>query len=113
MANSLSASLEPSRLKVRLSSQARYWSWRSTSAATAAAQRCARRGRSAAPVDGSNGTPPPPSSDWRLSYAGWLSALSEALRDGATGEALQAIVDLDLGELASIEPPPGFGRDLS
>jgi hypothetical protein len=33
------------------------------------------------------------------------------LRDGATGEALQAIIDLDLDELASIEPPRGFGRD--
>jgi hypothetical protein len=44
-------------------------------------------------------------------YAAWLDALPEALRDGATGEALQAIVDLDLEELASIEPPRGFGRD--
>ena len=44
-------------------------------------------------------------------YAAWLEALPEALRDGATGEALQAIVDLDLDELASIEPPRGFGRD--
>ena len=44
-------------------------------------------------------------------YAAWLIALPEALRDGATGEALQAIVDLDLDELASIEPPRGFGRD--
>jgi hypothetical protein len=43
--------------------------------------------------------------------AAWLEALPEALRDGATGEALQAIVDLDLDELASIEPPRGFGRD--
>jgi hypothetical protein len=43
--------------------------------------------------------------------AAWLDALPEALRDGATGEALQAIVDLDLDELASIEPPRGFGRD--
>jgi hypothetical protein len=33
------------------------------------------------------------------------------LRDGATGEGLQVIVDLDLDELASIEPPRGFGRD--
>jgi len=33
------------------------------------------------------------------------------LRDGATGETLQAIVDLDLDELACIEPPRGFGRD--
>jgi hypothetical protein len=44
-------------------------------------------------------------------YAAWLEALPEALRDGVTGEALQAIVDLDLEELASIEPPRGFGRD--
>jgi len=44
-------------------------------------------------------------------YAAWLDALPEALRDGATGEGLQAIVDLDLDELASIEPPRGFGRD--
>ena len=43
--------------------------------------------------------------------AAWLDALPEALRDGATGEALQAIADLDLDELASIEPPRGFGRD--
>jgi hypothetical protein len=27
------------------------------------------------------------------------------------GEALQAIVDLDLDEIAAIEPPRGFGRD--
>ncbi len=44
-------------------------------------------------------------------YAAWLDAMPEALRDGATGEALQAIVDLDLDELVSIEPPRGFGRD--
>jgi hypothetical protein len=44
-------------------------------------------------------------------YAVWLDALPEALRDGATGEALQAIVDLDLDELTAIEPPRGCGRD--
>jgi ferric-dicitrate binding protein FerR (iron transport regulator) len=44
-------------------------------------------------------------------YAIWLDALPDPLRDGATGEALQAIVDLDLDELASIAPPRGFGRD--
>ena len=44
-------------------------------------------------------------------YAAWFDALPEALCDGATGEALQTIVDLDLDELASIEPPQGFGRD--
>jgi hypothetical protein len=44
-------------------------------------------------------------------YAAWLEALPEALRDGATGEALQAIIDLDLDELLAIAPPRGFGRD--
>jgi len=44
-------------------------------------------------------------------YAAWLDALPEATRDGATGQALQAIVDLDLGEIIAIEPPRGFGRD--
>jgi ribosome assembly protein YihI (activator of Der GTPase) len=47
----------------------------------------------------------------QVEYAAWLDALPEALRDGATGEALQTIVDLDLDELVSIEPPRGFGRD--
>ena len=44
-------------------------------------------------------------------YAAWLDALPEATRDSATGEALQAIADLDLDEIAAIDPPRGFGRD--
>jgi len=44
-------------------------------------------------------------------YAGWLEALPEATRDSVTGEALQAIVDLDLDEIAAIQLPRGFGRD--
>ena len=44
-------------------------------------------------------------------YAQWLVALPEATRDGATGDALQAILDLDLDEIAAVEPPRGFGRD--
>jgi hypothetical protein len=54
-------------------------------------------------------------------YRDWFEALPEATRDGATvglqptgltrGDALQAILDLDLDELAAIEPPRGFGRD--
>jgi hypothetical protein len=44
-------------------------------------------------------------------YAAWYDALAEATRDGATGEALEAIIELDLDELAAIEPPRGFGRD--
>jgi hypothetical protein len=44
-------------------------------------------------------------------YRAWLQALPDSLQQGATSEALQAIVDLDLDELAAIEPPRGFGRD--
>jgi hypothetical protein len=44
-------------------------------------------------------------------YAAWLEALPANLQDSAIAEALQAICDLDLGELQAIEPPRGFGRD--
>jgi hypothetical protein len=44
-------------------------------------------------------------------YARWLDALPEATRENATGEALQAMVDLDLEEIVAIQPPRGFGRD--
>jgi hypothetical protein len=44
-------------------------------------------------------------------YATWLEALPDNQRDGTTAEALQAIVELDLSELQTIEPPRGFGRD--
>jgi len=44
-------------------------------------------------------------------YAGWLEAMPEATRDSPTGQALQAIVELDLDELLAIRPPRGFGRD--
>ena len=44
-------------------------------------------------------------------YAAWFEALPEAGRDGATGQALQAIIELDLDEIITIEPPRGFGRD--
>ena len=44
-------------------------------------------------------------------YAAWLDALPETLRESATGETLQAVVDLDLDEICAIEPPRGFGRD--
>lgn len=47
----------------------------------------------------------------QVEYRAWFEALPEATRDGATGEALQAILDVDLDELAAIEPPRGFGRD--
>ena len=44
-------------------------------------------------------------------YAAWLDALPETLRDSATSEALQAIVELDLDELTAAVPPRGYGRD--
>jgi N-acetyl-gamma-glutamylphosphate reductase len=44
-------------------------------------------------------------------YRAWLEALPDNLQDGATAQALQAIEDLDLDELATIETPRGFGRD--
>ena len=44
-------------------------------------------------------------------YTRWFETLPENLQEGATGEALQAIVDLDLDELTAIVPPRGFGRD--
>jgi hypothetical protein len=40
-----------------------------------------------------------------------LNHAPESLRDTPTADALQAIVDLDLDDLISIEPPRGFGRD--
>jgi hypothetical protein len=44
-------------------------------------------------------------------YAHWLDTLPDATRDGATAEALQTIVDLDLDDIIAAEPPRGFGRD--
>jgi len=44
-------------------------------------------------------------------YATWYEALPDSLRDSATAEALQAIVDLDLDELTAIVPLRGYGRD--
>lgn len=44
-------------------------------------------------------------------YAAWSDALPESLRDSTTAAALQAIVDLDLDDIAAIIPPRGYGRD--
>ena len=50
-------------------------------------------------------------SDLQDRYAAWLESLPDNLRESATAEALQAIVELDLSELLAVEPPRGFGRD--
>jgi hypothetical protein len=44
-------------------------------------------------------------------YAAWSDALPESLRNSATAEALQEIIDLDLDSLANIRPSRGLGRD--
>lgn len=47
----------------------------------------------------------------QAAYADWLSALPDSLQGSSTAEALEAIVDLDLTDLAGVEPPRGYGRD--
>ena len=49
--------------------------------------------------------------DIQAEYARWLVALPDNQQDTAMAEALQAVVELDLSELQTIEPPRGFGRD--
>ena len=44
-------------------------------------------------------------------YIAWAEALPNALQGTATADALQAIADIDLNELATIKPPRGYGRD--
>ncbi len=44
-------------------------------------------------------------------YAAWCDAMPASLRDTATADALQAIIDLDLDALTLIAPPHGYGRD--
>ncbi|MBC7634202.1 MAG: hypothetical protein H7251_01230 [Acetobacteraceae bacterium] len=47
----------------------------------------------------------------QAAYTAWLEALPDNQQGSATAEALQTIVDLDLTELQTIEPPRGFGHD--
>jgi hypothetical protein len=47
----------------------------------------------------------------QAAYTAWWDTMPDGLRDTQTAEALQAIADLDLDALASIEPPRGYGRD--
>jgi hypothetical protein len=46
----------------------------------------------------------------QAAYADWLAALPESLLGSSTAEALEAIVELDLADLAGVEPPR-YGRD--
>lgn len=47
----------------------------------------------------------------QVDYQTWLDALPENLADTTTADRLRAVCELDLSELASAEPPRGFGRD--
>jgi hypothetical protein len=47
----------------------------------------------------------------QAAYADWLAVLPDSLQASSTAEALEAIVQLDLSDLASVEPPRGYGRD--
>jgi hypothetical protein len=47
----------------------------------------------------------------QATYADWLAALPESLLGSSTAEALEAVVELDLTDLAGVEPPRGYGRD--
>ena len=44
-------------------------------------------------------------------YAAWCDTLPESLSGTATAEALNAIVELNLSDLAEIQPPRDYGRD--
>lgn len=44
--------------------------------------------------------------------ANWAAALPNSLRDGAAAQSLKAIASLDLNDLADIELPRGYGRNL-
>jgi hypothetical protein len=43
----------------------------------------------------------------------WLEVLPDSLRGTATADALEAIADLDLTELAEIKPPRGLRSGLT
>lgn len=44
-------------------------------------------------------------------YENWYETMPEHLRDTPTGQALEAIMDLDLEAMETIQLPKGFGRD--
>jgi hypothetical protein len=47
----------------------------------------------------------------KAEYTAWAEALPNTLQGTSIAEALQAITDIDLDELATIKPPRGYGRD--
>jgi hypothetical protein len=49
--------------------------------------------------------------DLQDEYRVWLDDLPTSLEGSRLAEKLQAITELDLEELQSIDPPRGYGRD--
>ena len=49
--------------------------------------------------------------DLQEEYRAWLDRMPESLEGSPTAEKLQAIAEIDLDELAAIDPPRGYGRD--
>jgi hypothetical protein len=47
----------------------------------------------------------------QATYANWLTALPDGLRSSSIAETLEAIVEIDLIDLAEIDLPSGYGRD--
>ena len=44
----------------------------------------------------------------QATYANWLTALPDGLRESSIAESLEAIVELDLTDLVEIELPRGY-----
>lgn len=44
-------------------------------------------------------------------YRAWLELLPPSLAESSTAQVLNAICEIDLSELESVEPPRGYGRD--
>lgn len=49
--------------------------------------------------------------DLQEEYQAWLDNLPDAFQESTLAQKLEAICELDLDELASVEPPRGYGRD--
>jgi hypothetical protein len=49
--------------------------------------------------------------DLQEEYRAWLDTLPANLEGSRLADKLQTIVELDLEELQTIDPPRGYGRD--
>ena len=49
--------------------------------------------------------------DLQAEYQDWLENLPDSLQGSAVAEKLEAICEYDFGDLETLEPPRGFGRD--